>query len=86
MPPNFIETTFANSHKTVKFVEVSPSKVSRYMVHVFPFLLPPLPHQTHLCLCQEVSLSAIVSVLVQPELHQHLLTTQQSHDIHMRVT
>ena len=30
--PNFAEKTFMNSHKTTKFAEVSPSKLSRYMV------------------------------------------------------
>ena len=32
--PNFVEKTFANSHKTLKFAKVFPSKVSRYTVLV----------------------------------------------------
>ena len=32
MPPNFVEKTFVNSHKTVKFVKFSPSKVFCYTV------------------------------------------------------
>ena len=33
MPPNIVEKTFVNSHKTAKFTKFSPSKVSRYTVH-----------------------------------------------------
>ena len=32
MPPNFVEKTFANSHKTAKFAKIPPSKVFRYTV------------------------------------------------------
>ena len=32
MPPNFVEKTFANSHKTAKFAKVFSLKVSRYTV------------------------------------------------------
>ena len=33
-PPNFVEKTSANSHKTVKFAKVFPSKVSCCTVYV----------------------------------------------------
>ena len=32
-PPNFQEKTFANSHKTLKFVKFSSLKVSRYTLY-----------------------------------------------------
>ena len=34
-PQNFAAKTFTNSHKTVKFVKVSPSKLSRYRVNFY---------------------------------------------------
>ena len=83
-PPNFVETTFANSHKTTKLFSLESFRLYGTCISFSLLLSLPLPHQTHLCLCQEVSLSTIVRVLVQPELHQHLLTTRQSHDIHAR--
>ena len=33
-PPNFVEKTFANGHKTTKFTKVFSSKVSHYTVCV----------------------------------------------------
>ena len=34
-PPNLVEKTFVNSHKTLKFGKVSPLKVSHYTVALF---------------------------------------------------
>ena len=42
--PNFAEKNFADDSQTTKFVNISPSKVSRYTVYI---MIQYLPHAAH---------------------------------------